>query len=148
MEPTTALIMTVGGIAGSIVVTQLFQLNWFKRENFKIKKKNILDENRLKIKKLEKELGLTHSRPPAEETSKLGMLKDVLPVLSKLDSDQIAGLADRFLGGSETSEGTVGLSDLALGFVEEHPEVLEGLLQGISKVSSKNDINKESTTGY
>ena len=59
IETETALIFTVGSIVGSIVVTQMWQLNWFKRENFKISRDVTKAENKLKLKKLEKELGIT-----------------------------------------------------------------------------------------
>lgn len=51
MNVEVALIMTVGGIAGSILVSQMWQLNWFKRENFKFKQAIDRKENSIRFKK-------------------------------------------------------------------------------------------------
>lgn len=128
----TAIVMTVGGIVGAIITTQLWQMNWFKRENFKMQKTNIMAENRIKLKQLERELGLTKIKNPMPPESKPDMLGSLAPLLSKLDGDQLAGLAERFLPaqGEDVEEG--GIGGMLLNFAQENPEMVEGLLKGVS----------------
>ena len=89
MNTEVAVVLTVGGIVGSILVTQMWQMNWFKRENFKMQKTNVMAENRIKMKKLERELGLKSSKTPVEHET-----PGVLDLLKGLDRDKIAGILE------------------------------------------------------
>jgi len=55
MDIGTALVFTVGGIIGSILVTQMWQLNYFKRENFKFSMQQEKRKSNINFKKLEKD---------------------------------------------------------------------------------------------
>jgi len=135
MDATTALIMTVGGIVGAIITTQMWQMNWFKKENFK-------------IKKLERELGLQNvSKPIPSHNEQTNILSSLAPILKNLDGDQLGALAEKFLGGDgnpETPSDSV--IDSLMGFAQDNPEVVQGLLQGLS--SGKTDESIKSDGKY
>lgn len=143
------VIVAIISTVGMMITVQLWQLNWFKRENFKIKKKNIEGENRLKLKKLEKELGLQPSKEPREERSKFDTLSDLLPVLSKLDADQLGVLIDKFAGGGEYDlpETEGGLLDMLGDFADKNPEAVKSFIEGLSgKKTSKQETTPEFPT--
>ena len=82
--------------------------------------------------------------------SSAGGIVSLAPLLKNLDGDQISALADMFLGGSrgggeEYSEGG-GTIDMLLDFAEKNPEVVKGLLEGITK-GVKGGVEKQET-GY
>lgn len=62
MDFLTAIVFTVGGIVGSILITQMWQMNYFKRENFKFNQQMKRKENNINFKKIERDLGLKESR--------------------------------------------------------------------------------------
>lgn len=77
--------------------------------------------------------------PTAPEKSivgSLGGIASLAPLLRGLDSDQIGALIDTFVGGGrEEGEGEDrgGSMDLLLEFAEKNPEIVKGLLEGITK---------------
>ena len=91
-----AIIMTVGGIAGSILVSQMWQMNWFKRENFKYKMAIDRKENSLRFKKMERDLGLTKGKPIQNTETKTPM--DWLETIKKLDPNMIHSFVDSISG--------------------------------------------------
>jgi hypothetical protein len=79
----------------------------------------------------------------------LGGVASLAPLLRNLDGDQIAALADTFLGGGRgggEGEGEGGTMDMLLDFAEKNPDVVKGLLEGITK-GAKNVTQREET-GY
>lgn len=136
-------------LIGQIILLQMWNNNWFKKENFKIQKSNVMAENKLKLRKLEKEMGLKPTKGgKTEEKStlnKLGGLAELLPLLKMLDEDQLSGLVDRFIGGTDTGdeEQDEGLVDTLMGYAEEHPDVVKGLLEGISKIPAGSSVEKK-----
>lgn len=113
-----ALISQVGMIIGLLI----WQNGWFRKERFKIYSKNTKDINKLNLDKLRKEMGLTgKTSKVTEETSKLGMLTDLLPVLKKLEPEQVKALADAYLSG-EVEE-----------FDGIPPEIIEIFLKGVKE---------------
>lgn len=62
MDFNTALVFTVGGIVGSILITQMWQMNYFKRENFKFGQQMKRKEYSINFKKLERDLGVAQSK--------------------------------------------------------------------------------------
>jgi len=113
-----ALISTIG----MIVSIMMWNHNWFKRLDAKYK-------YQLKRAKLSKKM---NTKIPEERTG-LQQVTQWLPLLQKLDGDQIAELADVFMGGgTATSEGGIGeLLDLI-------PEdVIKGFLDGLGKKEEK-----------
>lgn len=135
-------------LIGQIILLQMWNNNWFKKENFKIQKSNVMAENKLKLRKLEQEMGLKPSKKAATEEKstlgKLGGLADLLPLLKMLDEDQLSGLVDRFIGGTDTGdeEQDEGLVGTLMGYAEENPDVVKGLLEGISKLPARPTTEK------
>ena len=78
----------------------------------------------------------------------LGGVASLAPLLRNLDGDQIAALADTFLGGGRGGgeEEGGGSMDMLLDFAEKNPEVVKGLLEGITK-GVKGGAEKQET-GY
>ena len=101
MDAATALIFTVGGIVGSILITQMWQMNYFKRENFKIQKSTVMSENRLKMERLRKEMGLTKGAKPEIEHETGG----VMNLLKGLDTNKVLDIVDILKGGGEEDLG-------------------------------------------
>ena len=134
MSDLGLIVCAIIGLVGSIIVTQMWQNNWIKKESFKLKKKNILDENRIKMKKLERELGVTNIKDTPEPPENKG----ILDLLKGLDKDKIEGILDMLQGGEEGEEpgGLGGIID------QLHPELVKGFLNGINK---KKDENQEET---
>ena len=74
------IVVSIISLAGTILIFMLNNSNWFKRENFKLQKSNILAENRLKLKKLQKDLDLQNTplpNPPPEQPPLLDLLRNV-----------------------------------------------------------------------
>ena len=140
------IVVALISTAGMIVMSQMWQMNWFKRENFRIKKKNIEGENRIKLKKLERELGLTGGRnptPPSDSKTpieKLGQLSPFLPILAKLDKDQLTSLIDHFIGGGFSEDQEEGDLGGIVEFADEHPDIVKSFLDGLGseKKPSRN----------
>lgn len=127
MNVEVAVIFTVGSIAGAIIVSQMWMHNWLKKENFKMQKSNIMAENRIKMKKLERELGLKGSKAPVEH-EKAG----VLELLGGLDKDKIAGILDLLQGGGDVDDyEPEPKSDLERLISNLPPGVIEGFLKNI-----------------
>jgi len=55
--------VSIISLAGMVLLFALNNSTWFKKENFKIQKKIVMDENRIKLKKLEKEMGIVGGKP-------------------------------------------------------------------------------------
>jgi len=126
------IIVAIIMLIGQVILMWMWQQNWFKKENFKIQKSNLMAQNKLQIRKMEKELGLTNVKsvvaPP--EPPPLGGIGQLLPLLKGLDGEQLSGLIDKFVPSSEERSG--GAIDTLLGFAEENPEMVQGLLKGLT----------------
>jgi hypothetical protein len=137
---TAIIVSSFLTMIGLLVFSQLGLRNYFKKENFKISKSNIMAQNKLNLKKLEREMGLTPSKSPKEEKS--GSVLDTLgalaPLIKNLEPDQIAGLIEAFIGG----EGGAATGDFISNFVNENPELVNNFLEGL-----KGGINKGDNTG-
>ncbi len=126
------ILMAFVMLIGQIIMLQMWNNNWFKKENFKIQKKNIEGENRLRLKKLEKELGLKQSTPRDfnETPGTMDTLANLLPILKNLDPDQLGALIDKFTGGGELLEPEGGLGGILNNIP---PELIESFLKGLNK---------------
>lgn len=128
-------------LIGQVILMGMWNANWFKRENFKIQKSNVLAENRLNLRKLEKDLGLGSSKkellptesPPTDKLGLLSQLAPLAPILAKLDSDQIGALIDKFVTGAESEEGGGGLLESI------PPELIESFLKGFKENKGSGD---------
>jgi len=123
------IIVSIISLIGTIIIASMFNANWFKRENFKLQKQNILAENRVKYKKLEREMGL-NTKPASPELSAL------LP------------LAQRFLkpASEELLEDVVepdGITGALLDYATAHPEIVQNLAKGFLDKSKQNQGSNE-----
>lgn len=116
-----------------LVTVFILNMNWFKKENFRMQRDMQKAEHKIRLKKLEKELGLTTQKTKTTEvTASNDLLSTFAPLLKNLDGDQIAGLIEAFTGNkTEEIEGGGGLGDLLTNFASENPEMVKGLLEGI-----------------
>ena len=112
--------------------------NWLRRQEVKYQ----YQIKRAKLTNKYKKEGKA-SLTPKEEGGALSSFKSLLPVLSKLDGDQVSDLADKFLGTGEVGEGS-GMTDLVLDFAEHNPEMVSAFLKGIGK--TKEAVSGETFT--
>lgn len=119
---------------GQIIMLLLWQRGWFKKENFKIEIATIKATNKLNLRKLERDMGLTPSKKimATEQPTLLQQFSQWAPLLTSLDGEQIKGLADRFLGTGEVEEGGGTDIDRLLNFAAANPEMAESFMQGIT----------------
>ena len=124
-------------LIGQIILLQMWNNNWFKKENFKMEKSLVMSKNKLSLRKLEKEMGLIPSKniTPVEGKGALGTLTDLAPLLKNLDADQLGGLIDKFVGGGESGEGEGegDLTSILMDYATKNPEMVQGLLEGLTK---------------
>ena len=129
--------VSIISLAGMILLFTLNNSTWFKKENWKMQKKTIMDENRIKMKRLEKELGLKAGSTTAyqEPKSTMDLAGDILPVLKNLSGDQIQGLADKFLNPEEPPYDAPesDITTTLLEYATKNPEMVKGLLEGFTK---------------
>lgn len=134
-------------LIGQIILLQMWNNNWFKKENFKIKKTKDLADNKLRMRKLERDLGLTPSKAPKEEPSTMGTLSNLtglLPLLKNLDADQLSGLVDKFIGGGAETEEQGDVVSMLMEYATRNPEMVQGLIEGLTKgkTEESNIYNK------
>lgn len=111
MDVDVALVFTVGGLITAIVTTQLWQLNYFKRENFKFGLQMKRKEYNINFKKLERDLKLKETPPTTEE-------KGIVDLLKGVDVETI-----------KTLLGAVNKEDeLEYDLLDEKPDVFESIL--------------------
>jgi hypothetical protein len=119
MEGELIIVSVISTIAG-LVGLSMIQRNWTRRQEIKYK-------YQIKRAKLGKKL----NAPVKEELTTLGTLGALAPLLKNLDGDQIAALADRFLGEDipeEQSDIVGALTDFAM----KNPDMIKGFLEGAS----------------
>jgi hypothetical protein len=117
-------------LIGQIILLQMWNNNWFKKENFKMQRDIVKSENKLKLKKLEREMGLAKgSSEIKEKPTVIDNLGGVLNLVKGLDPEQISALADRFIGSEEEGGGSP--IDGLLEFAEKNPEVVKNFLDGL-----------------
>ena len=130
MEIGTAIIIAgIVNIFGMILFMYTRDLQWFKKENFKIQKSALLAENRIKVKKLERELGISSGRKTAASDNSL------LDSLKGLDLGKIQGLLDLVQKDEEPS-GEGSIMDGLLEFAKSNPEAVQNFL---SNMTNKKD---------
>lgn len=128
--------MSLISLAGMVLLFTLNNSMWFKKQNFKVDIFNVKAQNKLNLRKMEKDMGLTTSKASvineAAPASPLGGIDKLLPLLKNLDSDQLGGLLEAYTGltAEEGAEGT--MLDTLLGYAEEHPDTVKGLLDGLT----------------
>lgn len=132
----TAIIMQIGGIFMLLVWSNVSLRKYFAKENFKTSLTNVRAENRIKLKKLERDFGLkgssvshTNEEPPSM-ISQLSQLSQFAPLLKNLDEDQIGALIDKFTG-----ESNIGEEDEQGGsFLDKIPKsVIDSFMNGLKE---------------
>ena len=125
MDPTlivVSIITTLGGLAGMYML----QFNWTKRLDLKhkylIKRYELAGKKKISVSSI------------PEPVSPLSNMSALLPLLKNLDGDQIGALVDTFTGGGfeEPLPKSEGITDTLLAFAEENPEVVKGILGGLT----------------
>lgn len=107
-----------------IVIYLLSTRTWFLKENFKIQKSSIMGENKLKLKKLERELGVKAGNIPNEPTGNL------IDQLKNLDIDKIRGILD-LLGQDQELADDQSPLDKIVSMAVENPEIVGKFLGGV-----------------
>jgi len=135
--------VSIISLAGMVLLFALNNSTWFKKENFKIQKKIVMDENRIKLKKLEKEMGIVGGKPYQEPQTPLETGSNLLSVLKNLDGEQIQGLADKFLKPEDQQEydSPPSTMESLLDFANNNPEIAQQFLKGVT--SAKKDETDE-----
>ena len=130
-----ALIMTIGGIAGSILVTQMWQMNWFKRENFKYDQSINRKENSIRFKKMEKDLGLKAGSSLKSTTAASPL--DWIETIKKLDPNVVHRFIDSISGvtgvESEEEESPGGIEGTIMNIAQNNPELVQNFIAGLNK---------------
>jgi hypothetical protein len=120
---TSIIIGSFISLIGMIIILERNTVNWFKKENWKMQKTNIMNENRIKLRKMEKELGLT---------------KTPIKTESSIPSGLIGELVNTYLQNQSESGGS-GLQDIIGGFIENNPEIVESFVKGLTKKENTQD---------
>lgn len=117
-------------------------------------KKDQIDAKRFKRKQT---AIVVPTAPEKSVTGTLGGIAQLAPLLKNLDSDQISGLIDTFIGGrdkrefyeDEEEEGGAGggSMNMLLDFAEKNPEVVQGLLQGLTKGAKGGGNQQQAGSG-
>lgn len=128
MEIGIGVAMIVTGLIMNvffIFVYLLSQRSWFLKENFKIQKSNIMAENRIKLKKLEREMGVSHTPVKEEPTG------NILDLIKNLDIDKIQGILE--LLGVNEEEQTGSPIDTLVKMATENPEIVSKFIGGLKE---------------
>jgi len=121
-------------LIGQIILLQMWNANWFKKENFKMQRDTIKAENRIKLKKMEKELGLKGQSASTEIKNET----NIMDLLKNLDRDKIADILEMLQGGENEPEGDT-LTDI---INKLPPEVIQNFLKGVN-VGKKEDFTSQ-----
>jgi hypothetical protein len=136
-------------LIGQIILMQMWQNGWFKKENFKIQKSLVMAENKLKMRKLEREMGLQPSKKIVQEEKTGGtmdMISSLLPLLKDLDPDQLGELVEHFIGDGERAEaGAAGDPiSMLMGYAKRNPEMVEGVVGFLKGLGAGNEESQQS----
>lgn len=131
-------------LIGQIILMQMWQNGWFKKENFKIQKSLVMAENKLKMRKLEKEMGLTPSKKiiPAEQPSTIETISGLLPLLKSLDPDKLGELVDHFIGEGDMGPESAAAGDpisMVMSYAKRNPEMVEGVIGFLKGLGAGNE---------
>lgn len=119
-----------------LVGIMLLNRNWFQKERFKLEKSNLQAQNRIQIKRMEKELGLTPSRQPKEAPT-----GNILDLIKNLDRDKIENILELLGGGEGETEGEAP-TDTLIRMVNENPEIISKFLGGVKEKNTGNTGDK------
>jgi len=128
------IISSIFGLCGLLILDR----NWFRRENFKIAKKNTEAYNKLQIEKMRRELGLT--KTPSAATPTAGGMNDLLGMAKGLGKDKVIDLIDKFMpdeGGEDQGDESDDMVTKILKYVP--PEVIQNALKGVMGTKEGGD---------
>jgi len=130
MNTEVAIILTVGGIAGSILITQLWQMNWFKKENFKFSLSQQKRADSIKFRKLERDLGLKKGKKTDQNFTNQSLIE----LLTNLDVDKIKNLTGLIQKEDETDqeEEDDDIINGLLEYAKENPEIANNFLKQLN----------------
>lgn len=130
------ILMGFINLIGIIIILEFRDRSWFKKENFKIQKTNVMAQNKLTLKKMAKEMGVTLTPQKQEPAGTLDTIKMLAPILQNLDPDTVGLLADRFLGGED--------ADTDRGFMGIPQGVIDSAIKGIvESQTGKGELNEQ-----
>jgi hypothetical protein len=122
-------------LIGQIILLQMWNANWFKKENFKMQRDTVKAENRIKLKKMEKELGLKGQSASSEIKNET----NIMDLLKNLDKDKISDILEMLQGGDNETE-----SDNITDLINKiPPEVIENFLKGINVGKKEEDFTSQ-----
>lgn len=133
-------------LIGQIILMQMWQNGWFKKENFKIQKSLVMAENKLKMRKLEREMGLTPSKKIVqdEKPGTMDTISSLLPLLKNLDADQLGGIIDHFMGDAGAEGDAKGDPiKMLMGYADRNPEMLEGVISFLKGMGAGHEEGQE-----
>ncbi len=120
-------------LIGQVILLEMYQHNWFKKETFKFKQKFDTKQMNLQFKKLERELGFQPSRETKEPATMIEKIGGIADILKNADPDTLKELANKFLTRDEETEyEEVEDEDLAgtiLKYVDE--DTIKGFIEGL-----------------
>ena len=121
-------------LIGQIILLQLWQRNWFKKENFKLQRDTVKAENRIKLKKMEKELGLTKGKSASSEIKNE---TNIMDLLKNLDRDKIADILEMLQSGEREQSGLGEIIDSL------PPELISGFLEGVKGGKKETEFKSQ-----
>lgn len=131
VSDTGLIVVSIISLAGMVLMFMINNNNWFRRENFKIQKSNIMTENKIKIEKLRKEMGLQKG----VKTDNMHETGGVMDLIKGLDANKLGGIIDVLKGddGGVDDEPDDAVGRI-MGLIDKvPPEVIEGILKGLNK---------------
>jgi len=129
---TSIIITGLSMNAFFVLIFLLSQRSWFLKENFKIQKSNIIAQNKLSLKKLEREMGL----PTGTAKLKAEPTGNIIDLVKNLDMDKIQGILE-LLGAGE-QEQSENPTDTLIKMVTENPELISKFLGGLKGQNASN----------
>ena len=137
ISDTGLIVVSIISLAGMVLLFTLNNSTWFKKENFKIQKSNVMAQNKLTLRQMERDMGLKPTKKIVSEEPKstVDLAKDFIPILKNLSGEQIQALADKFLSPEDQAYEEPGgdLTGMLIKYATENPELVEGLLKGLSE---------------
>ena len=124
-------------LAGQIIMLLLWQAGWFKKERFKMEKANVMAQNKLTIRQMEKNMGLSKSKNPipTEAPGVLSTIGNILPMIQGLKPEQLGDLIDIFVNRGYADEEDVKTKpvDWLMDFAGKNPDLVKGFVEGITR---------------
>ena len=128
-----AIIMTVGGIGGSILVSQMWQHNWFKRETFKFKQAADRKEINFRFKKLEKDFKVKESTPiPPREKGLVESLSSINPEVIKTLAGALSK-EDAYEADYDEPPQKPDIAEIIADVAKSNPELVTSLIDKFTK---------------